>query len=160
MADDALKAMVAGAPAVDTLDAASFDAVLFAGGFGVMWDYPTSTAAHSLIRTMYEAGKQVAAVCHGPIVFGFVDLSDGTPICAGKEVTGFTNGEENAVSKYEVVSKPSGPGSCQDVLTEKGGLFKDGGDWQANVCVAGNLFTGQNPQSAGPLAEAMVAARG
>ena len=64
------------------------------------------------------------------------------------------------VSKYEVVSKPSGPGSCQDVLTEKGGLFKDGGDWQANVCVAGNLFTGQNPQSAGPLAEAMVAARG
>ena len=37
-------------------------------------------------------------------------------------------------------------------MREAGGLFKDGGVFKPNVCVAGNLMTGQNPPSAGPLA--------
>jgi hypothetical protein len=36
-------------------------------------------------------------------------------------VTGFTNAEENVVNKYEAVSVPSGPGSCQDAMTAAGG---------------------------------------
>ena len=68
---------------------------------------------------------------------------------------GFTNGEENAVSKYEVVSEPSGPGSCQDLLSERGANFSDGGVFQPNVVVDGNLLTGQNPPSAAPLADAI-----
>jgi len=134
-----------------------YDAVFFAGGFGVMWDFPDSAAAINMIKTMYEAGKPVAAVCHGPIVFLNVTLTDGSKLVAGKEVTGFTNAEENAVSKYDVVSKPSGPGSVQDALSEAGCVFKDGGVFTPNVCIAGNLLTGQNPPSAGPLAEAVIA---
>jgi len=111
------------------------------------------------------------------------------------------------VGKYSIVSKPSGPGSNEDVLKEvcsahsfprtlvpaavpvastsrlrdgictcalfrnccrclflcsvqaqKGGLFQDGGDFQPKVCVAGNVFTGQNPSSAAPLADEIVKA--
>lgn len=86
-----------------------------------------------------------------------VKMDDGSYLVAGKEVTAFTNGEEVAVSKLDVVSKPSGPGSCEDILGPVcGATFKDGGVFQANVCVSGNLFTGQNPPSAGPLAEAII----
>ena len=73
-------------------------------------------------------------------------------LLAGKECTGFTNLEETKMGKYEVVSKDSGPGSCEDVMREAGGIFKDGGMFAPNVCVSGNLMTGQNPSSAGPLA--------
>ena len=132
-----------------------YDAVLFAGGFGVMWDFPNSEASQALIRDMYEAGKPVAAVCHGPIVLANVKKTDGSYLVSGKNLTGFTNGEENAMSKYEVVSKPSGPGSCQDLLSERGAYFSDGGVFQPNVVVDGNLLTGQNPPSAAPLADAI-----
>jgi len=36
------------------------------------------------------------------------------------------------------------------------GKFKDGGVFQPNVCVSGNLLTGQNPPSAGPLADKVI----
>merc|ERR1712216_383250 len=151
-ADESLKALTEKTAKLEDMNPADFDAVLFAGGFGVMWDFPESEAAQKFIVAMYEAGKPTAAVCHGPIVFKNVKLSDGSVLVNGKELTGFTNAEENAVSKYEVVSEPSGPGSCEDALTAAGGVFKDGGVFQANVCQAGNLFTGQNPPSAAPLA--------
>ena len=154
-ADPSLWAMTEKQVKVDEVDATDFDAVLFAGGFGTMWDYPSSEASQALIRSMYESGKVVSAVCHGPIVFGNVKLSDGSDLVAGKQVTGFTNGEENAVQKYEVVSAPSGPGSCEDVLNAKGATFVDGGVFPPNVVVAGQLITGQNPPSAGPLADAI-----
>jgi len=73
----------------------------------------------------------------------------------GKKMTGFTNGEENAVNKYEVVSEPTGPGSCQDLLSTRGAIFSDGGVFQPNVIIDGNLVTGQNPPSAAPLADAV-----
>jgi len=143
---------------LDDFKAEDFDGIFFAGGFGVMWDFPDSAVAQKLIVEFYEAGKPTAAVCHGPIVFKNVKLSDGSVLVAGKEVTGFTNAEEEAVGKTEVVAEPSGPGSCEDVLTAAGATFKDGGVFQANVCIAGALITGQNPPSAKPTAEAVVAA--
>ena len=156
MGNPALKALTETPKKIGDCDPAKCDAVLFAGGFGVMWDFPNSLEAQRFIVSMYEAGKPTGAVCHGPIVFKNVTLSDGSKLVAGKEVTAFSNAEENAMSKYEVVSEPSGPGSCEDALTTAGATFKDGGVFKVNVCVAGNLFTGQNPPSAAAIAEAMV----
>lgn len=131
---------------------AKYDAVYFCGGYGTMFDLPACEPAVALVKAMYEAGKVVAAVCHGPIILSGIVMGDETKLLAGKECTGFTNLEEAAQGKYEVVSKDSGPGSCEDTMREAGGLFKDGGVFKPNVCVAGNLMTGQNPPSAGPLA--------
>jgi putative intracellular protease/amidase len=140
-----------------SVDPAACDALFFAGGFGVMWDFPDDPGLQALTRDVYEAAKPVGGVCHGPIALINVQLHDGSYLVDGKEVTAFTNGEEDEVGKYEVVTR-TGPGSCQDMLTARGGRFKDGGIWATNVCVAGNLMTGQNPASATPLAEAMVEA--
>ena len=156
--DAGMRELTEKAKKLDDCAAASYDAVLFAGGFGVMWHFPKSAVAQAFIKAMYTAGKPTGAVCHGPIAFINVTLDDGTPLLKGKECTGFTDGEENAVGMLAVVSAPSGPGSCQEMMAKAGGVFKDGGVFQPNVCVAGNLFTGQNPPSAGPIADAMVAA--
>jgi len=158
--DDEKKALLEAAPKLaDTLAEtpaeeliAKYDAIYFAGGYGTMWDLPTSEEAVALTKGMFEAGKVVAAVCHGPIILGGITLGDETKLLAGKECTGFTNAEEEKMGKYEIVSKDSGPGSCEDVMREAGGNFIDKGVFVPNVCVSGNLMTGQNPPSAGPLA--------
>lgn len=138
-------------------DVTAFDAIFFVGGFGVMWDFPDDPDVQAAIKTVYALGKPVAAVCHGPICFKNVEI-DGVPLVKGKDVTAYTNDEEKYASTYEVVSEPVGPGSCEDVLAALGGNFKDGGVFKPMVCVAGNLFTGQNPFSAGALATAIISA--
>ena len=43
-----------------------FDVVFIAGGHGPMWDTPDNPDVHEAVRTVYEKGGVVAAVCHGP----------------------------------------------------------------------------------------------
>lgn len=52
--------------------------------------------AHSirLIETCIAQGKPVASVRHAPIVLVNTKSSDGEPLGKGRQVTGFTNGEE------------------------------------------------------------------
>jgi len=126
--DKSLVGRTAGATKkLSEFNAADLDAVFFAGGFGTMWDFPDSEDAQKLVVAMFEAGKPTAAVCHGPIVFKNAKLADGSLLVTGKEVTGFSNAEEAAVGKTEAVAAPSGPGSCEDVLSAAGATFKDGG---------------------------------
>lgn len=134
-------------------DLAAFDAVFFVGGFGTMWDFPDNADVQRVAREMYESGKVVAAVCHGPCALVNVTLSDGTYLVAGKEVAAFTNAEEDAVQRRDKV-----PFTCQDKLGERGAKYKEGPAWSATVAVDGKLITGQNPPAAGPTAEAVVAA--
>ena len=136
------------------VDVSKYDVIFFVGGFGTMWDFPDSPEVQKAIETTWKASKIVACVCHAPCALMNVKI-DGKYLVEGKELTGFTNEEEVAVGKLETVSKPTGPGSNEDVLTARGATFKDGGAWAANVVQSGNLFTGQNPPSAGPLAVAI-----
>ena len=135
----------------DIQDTSVYDAVFFAGGFGTMWDFPDNPDVQRITRTMWEDDKVVSGVCHGPSAFVNVTLSDGTPLVAGKEVAAFTNEEEDAVQRKEVV-----PFTCQDALTEKGAAYTQGGVFQPHVAKAGRLITGQNPPSAKPTAEAII----
>lgn len=44
----------------------------------------------------------------------------------------------------------------ETALRDEGARFASAAPWQPKVVVAGRLMTGQNPASAGPLAEAML----
>lgn len=68
------------------------------------------------------------------------------------QVTGFSNSEEAAVGKVDVV-----PFLLEDKLKELGGIYKSGPDWGPYVVVDGNLVTGQNPASSLPVAMKMMA---
>ena len=89
-----------------------------------MFDLPACEPAVALVKAMYEAGKVVAAVCHGPIILSGIVMGDETKLLAGKECTGFTNLEEAAQGKYEVVSKDSGRARAKTPCARRAGSSK------------------------------------
>ena len=133
------------------LKAADFDAVFYPGGHGPLWDLAEDAASVALIEAMISAGKPVAAVCHAPGVLSHAHAPDGEALVKGKNVTGFTNTEEEAAGLTNVV-----PFLVENMLKERGGVFSKAADWQPHVVVDGLLVTGQNPASSEPAAKALL----
>jgi putative intracellular protease/amidase len=75
----------------------------------------------------------------------------GQPLVSGRNVTGFTNTEEEAVQLTEVV-----PFLVEDMLVQNGGKYTKGADWEPYVVTDGLLVTGQNPASSEPAARALL----
>jgi putative intracellular protease/amidase len=130
--------------------AEDYDTIFYVGGHGPMWDLVDNTDSIALIESFYNSGKPVAAVCHSPAVFHRVTYQ-GAPLVKGKRVTGFTNGEEEAVQLTHVV-----PFLVEDELKRVGGLYEKAADWQSFAIVDGRLITGQNPASSTAAAQALL----
>lgn len=130
-------------PTPDQVKAADYDAVLFAGGHGTMWDFPPSTALAALAAEIYENGGVVAAVCHGPAALVNLTLSDGMHLVSGRRVSAFTNAEEEAVGLTDVV-----PFALETALVERGAEFTKAGEFADHAVADRRLVTGQNPASA------------
>lgn len=128
-----------------------FDAVFLPGGHGTMYDLPDDQLLHQLVRNVYEAGKIVAAVCHGPAGLTGVKLSNGQPLVAGKRVNAFTNREEAQTGLDNVL-----PFLLESKLRELGAIFVAAPDWTSHFEVDGNLITGQNPQSTLAVTRAII----
>lgn len=152
-ADPAAMAQLKNAPAVADVDPAGFDGVFLPGGHGTMWDLPDNAALIGLLERMWAAGKPVAAVCHGPAGLVNVRDADGRPIVAGRQVSCFTNSEEEAVGLYDVV-----PFLLETRLKELGGDFGGAADFQPYAVRDGQLVTGQNPASSAEVARLTLAA--
>ena len=150
-ADAAAQGVLATTGKLAEVNAADFDAVFYPGGHGPMWDLAEDKASIALIEAMAAAGKPVAAVCHAPAVLRHVKAADGSPLVKGKQVTGFTNTEEEAVGLTKVV-----PFLIEDMLKENGGHYSKGADWQSYVLTDGKLITGQNPASSEAGAKALL----
>ncbi len=131
---------------------ANYQAIFFAGGHGVMWDFPNATELHTIATTIYEQQHGVvAAVCHGPAALVNLKLSNGTFLVEGKKIAAFTDEEERAVGLDHVV-----PFLLSSTLASKGAILQPAPAWQANVAIDGRLVTGQNPASATGVGEAIV----
>lgn len=140
---DAEEPAVSDTVALEEVEEQEFDGIFFAGGHGTMWDLPESEVVQSSIREVYESGKPVGAVCHGPAALVNVTLSGGEKLIAGKEVAVFTNAEEEAVELAGVV-----PFLLQTKFEEAGAKVKVGENFSENAIRDGLLVTGQNPASA------------
>jgi putative intracellular protease/amidase len=138
------------------MNSTEFDALFLPGGHGPMFDLPDNSDLQKLLREFYEAGKLIAAVCHGPAGLVGATLSDGTPLVKDKVLTSYTNSEEIAAKLDKEV-----PFILEQRLRELGAIFiahenkadhieRDGRD--------GQLITGQNPASSASIACALVAA--
>ncbi|MCA9552497.1 MAG: type 1 glutamine amidotransferase domain-containing protein [Myxococcales bacterium] len=149
--DPAWMARIRATLRVDEVDPSRYDAVFLAGGHGTMWDLPDDAALQALLARTYDAGKVVAAVCHGPAGLVNVKLSDGRYLVAGKQVAGFTDAEEAAVELTDVV-----PFLLASRLRARGAEVKPAPNFAKNVVVSERLVTGQNPASARGVAEAVV----
>lgn len=154
--DDAdMQRKVRSTPTFEAVEADAYDAVLFAGGHGTMWDFPNDADLATFTRDLYEAGGVVSAVCHGPAALVGVTLSDGRPLVEGKQISAFTDAEEAAVGFADRV-----PFLLQTRLEELGGKHTGAANFQAHVVADDRLVTGQNPASATGVAQAVLAALG
>ncbi|QAX85850.1 type 1 glutamine amidotransferase domain-containing protein [Pseudomonas sp. DTU12.3] len=149
--DSAAQSALAATVKLDSVKAADFDAVFYPGGHGPLWDLAEDRHSIALIEAFYNSGKPVAAVCHAPGVLRHAKGADGQPLVKGKQVTGFTNSEEEAVQLTKVV-----PFLVEDELKAKGGIFSKGADWSNYTREDGLLLTGQNPASSEETALALL----
>ncbi|WP_423809753.1 type 1 glutamine amidotransferase domain-containing protein [Polaribacter atrinae] len=136
---------------LETVNQADYDAVFYPGGHGPLWDLAEDENSIALIEDFYNNNKPVAAVCHAPAIFKNTKNTDGTSLVNGKKVTGFTNGEEEAVQLTSVV-----PFLVEEMLKSNGGIYTKKADWNPYAVEDGLLITGQNPASSEPVAELLL----
>ncbi|PTT59675.1 type 1 glutamine amidotransferase domain-containing protein, partial [Stenotrophomonas sp. HMWF003] len=150
-ADPAATAQLAATVRLDSVNQGDFDAVFYPGGHGPLWDLANDRHSIALIESFIAANKPVALVCHAPGVLRDVKAADGSPLVAGRKVTGFTNSEEAGVGLTDVV-----PFLVEDMLRAAGGQYSKGPDWGSYVVSDGLLITGQNPASSAETAAVLV----
>ena len=127
-----------------------YSAIFYAGGHGAMWDLADNTELANIASKIYENGGIVAGVCHGPAGLVNIKLSNGKYLVDGKKINAFTNEEEAEVKLTNVV-----PFLLEDKLKERGAKFEKSGLWQNHVVTDQRVITGQNPQSAKSVGEAI-----
>ncbi|MEZ0332015.1 MAG: type 1 glutamine amidotransferase domain-containing protein [Methylophilaceae bacterium] len=150
-ADSAANAALASTLKLDTVNQSDFDAVFYPGGHGPLWDLAEDKNSINLISSTLANNKPVALVCHAPGVLRHVKNADGSPLVAGRKVTGFTNSEEAAVGLTDIV-----PFLVEDELIKNKGNYSKGDDWQSYVVQDGLLITGQNPASSTEAAKLLL----
>jgi putative intracellular protease/amidase len=138
---------------LDSVRQEDFDTLFYPGGHGPMWDLAEDKNSIKLIESFLAAGKTIAVVCHSTGALRHVKAPDGKLLVEGKEVTGFTNGEEQAVGLTKVV-----PFLVEDEMLKLGAVFSKKRDWDVHVVSDGLLITGQNPHSSGAAAKTLLAA--
>jgi putative intracellular protease/amidase len=135
---------------VEPLD---YEAVYFVGGKGAMFDFPENRAIQHIVRELYQTGRVVGAVCHGPAALINVKLDNGQYLLENKTVSGFTNEEELfLIPEAETIF----PFLLQSELENKGARFSGGSSYLEHISRENKLVTGQNPWSTWKTAETML----
>ena len=136
---------------LDSVKQEDYDSVFYPGGHGPLWDLAEDQHSIKLLESFFAADKPVAMVCHAPGVLRHVKNPHGEPLVKGKTVTGFTNGEEEAVGLTKVV-----PFLVEDALLSLGAVFSKVTNFGVHTVADGQLITGQNPASSGPAAKLLL----
>lgn len=152
-ADSAANAALAATVKLASVSAHDFDAVFYPGGHGPLWDLVDNQVSIRLIEDFWAHNKPISAVCHAPIAFVNAKDKNGDYIVKGREVTGFTNSEEEAVGLTKIA-----PMLLEDTLIARGAKYSKGGNFQSYTRRDGNLITGQNPGSSEAVAKLVIAA--
>ncbi|MFS0894324.1 type 1 glutamine amidotransferase domain-containing protein [Microbacterium sp. 179-I 3D3 NHS] len=135
------------------VDASAYDAVYYPGGHGPMQDLATDADSAALIAATVEAGRPLAAVCHGLAALLPARTSAGEPLVAGRRLTGFTDEEERLGGLAD-----RAPFLLETSLRDLGATVEVAQPWNDHTIVDGALITGQNPQSSASAAAALLAA--
>ena len=133
-----------------------YEAVFVPGGWGPMEDLPDNKESGKLLTEWLASGKPVSLVCHGPAaLLATVDADGNTPF-QGYRLTGLSNAEEKQNGLADRAKW-----LLQDrLIAELDADYRETEPFTPHVEVDRNLFTGQNPGSAVPLAHEVVKALG
>jgi len=148
--DEVLKNKLNSTHKLSEVKSEDFAAVFYPGGHGPLWDLAEDKVSQDLIVDFHNNDKPIAFVCHAPGVLKDVKI-EGEYLVKGKNVTGFTNTEEEAVQLTDIV-----PFLVEDMLKKNGGEYSKVEDWSPYAVVDGRIITGQNPASSEKVAEELL----
>ncbi|RBI61170.1 type 1 glutamine amidotransferase domain-containing protein [halophilic archaeon] len=140
-----------------------YDAVVFPGGHGTVWDINQDRHARRLLRNVVEGDDGKALViCHAVGLLAFARDSDGEFLVDGRDVTGFPNEwEEDIVDENDMM--PDGrklPYYVEDEVKAAGGNWDAELDADTSVRMDGDLLTGRGPESSHDAAVTLLEALG
>lgn len=147
-----------------------FDAVFIPGGHFPVQDLLKDKELGQLLTNFHDKNKLTGMTCHGTIALlstipdarGYVAMLESGKrsapsskwIYAGYKMTAFTDEEEEQSKAF------LGGGQMklfpQDALVAAGGAFSEAKPWSENVVEDRELISGQTPQSAKAVANAML----
>ncbi len=145
------KAALDSTVAVDTVDAAQFDAVYLVGGAATTWDFPHNEAIKRIAEQLHGQSKVVASICHG--VIGLTRIVDkyGESLLKNRMLTGISNAEDVMMGIDKIV-----PVLPEDMLRKARAHYSAAAPLAEHVICDPPFFTGQNPASADLLARKVI----
>ncbi|SIR69929.1 type 1 glutamine amidotransferase domain-containing protein [Williamsia sterculiae] len=145
---DSIKNVLDHPVSLDTVDETQYDLVFYPGGHGPMEDLAFDLVSGALLKRRLDSGEPLALLCHAPVAVLAAKNSDGSNAFAGRRMTGLSNAEEK-LNTFAWKAK----WFLQDALIDAGVKYEKGKiPLRPYVVVDGNLYSGQNPQSADALA--------
>jgi putative intracellular protease/amidase len=152
LANGSVRAKLKETLSVASVNVADYAAVFLVGGVPAALDFDGKPALNNLLSAFIEQGKVVSAVCHGVIGLTTVRTKKGVLAAEGHPMTGFSYAEEVALDLLPVVAAVP-----EERLTMIGASYRKAAQPFGVCVVEGPLFiTGQNPASAGPVADAVL----
>jgi putative intracellular protease/amidase len=153
LSDSTAMAQLASTASVAVASSQGITAIYLVGGVGTAWDFPGNEALAALIERVHSDGGVVSGVCHGVLGLTKARAPDGRALIANRRVTGVSNVEEKIVGLDAIV-----PHLPEETMRSLGAQYSCAAEpFGAHVVRDGRLLTGQNPASAAPLAEAVIA---
>lgn len=137
--------------APDEVKPDDYVAIYYAGGHGVMWDFPNNKELQKIAAKIYDNGGFVTSVCHGIAGLLNIKLSTGDYLIADRKITGFTKSEEILAGKKKVV-----PFFNQLAAESRGAKFMKRRAYSEYAIADGHVITGQNPFSAKAVARLLL----
>ncbi|WP_254822351.1 type 1 glutamine amidotransferase domain-containing protein [Haloglomus halophilum] len=136
-----------------------YDAVVFPGGHGTVWDVNQDRHARTLLRNAVEGESGLGVViCHAAGILAHTRASDGSFLVDGRDVTGFPNAwEADIVDENDIM--PDGrklPYWVEDEVEAVGGNWDAELDANTSVTVDGDLITVRGPGSSAAGAETLI----
>lgn len=135
------------------VDLTDYAAIVLPGGHGPVVDLFQDADLGRLLIEADDQKKVIGAVCHGPAALLAATDADSHWRFAGRRMAAFTDEEEQLFGTAQ-----GAPWLLASRLRERGARHESGAAYQAHTVRDGTLFTGQNPASSAPMAEAIVAA--
>jgi putative intracellular protease/amidase len=132
---------------LEEIDANNFDLAFISGGPGAMWDLADNKLLKQLLEAFNNSKKLIGSVCHGVVALLSLQNNEGELLIKGKNLTGFSNSEEESAGLTKVV-----PFLLETQLTSLGAVYTKGASHVSYLVADGNLVTGQNPASSAAVA--------
>ena len=144
---------------IATVEATAYDAVVFPGGHGTVWDVNQDRHARQLLVEAVAGEDGVAlVVCHAVGILGFTREADGSALVEGREVPGFPNAwEEGIVDGNDLLDDGRKlPYWVEDEVKLAGGEWDAELDADTSVTTDGDLITARGPESSVAAAETLL----